>query len=216
MSLHSHAFFFTYPVEPTGYVVHSKYCGKREHQCGDDVVYIKTETKPFTQNANVSHFLEGHLSPLHSRLAKESRIFRKRFKIIVSSTLKKTCLKTLWRDGSLPIPLHLVFLNEKTLLFVIGFPCFVLNSVYTWCFFVSNCLSNVINNYIWLNIILMMIVVLFYALNNRGLVIFSSMRPLVASGEKPKAFFFFPLTEIMPSKFEYNSNCDNRRYKIRI
>ncbi len=29
------------------------------------------------------------------------------------------------------------------------------------------------------------------------------MRPLVASGEKPKAFF--PLTEIMPFKFEYNS-----------
>ncbi len=53
----------------------------------------------------------------------------------------------------------------------------------------------------------MMIVVLFYALNNRELVIFSSMCPLVASGEKPKAFF--PLTEIMPFKFEYNSNFDN-------
>ncbi len=51
------------------------------------------------------------------------------------------------------------------------------------------------------------IVVLFYALNNSELVIFSSMRPLVASGEKPKAFF--PLTEIMPFKFEYNSNFDN-------
>ncbi len=104
--------FLTYTVEPTGYVVHSKYYGKREHQCGDDVVYIKTETKPFTQNANVSHFLEGHLSLLHSRLAKVSRIFRKRFKIIVSSTLKKH-VSILWRDGSLPIPLHLVFLNEK-------------------------------------------------------------------------------------------------------
>ncbi len=43
------------------------------------------------------------------------------------------------------------------------------------------------------------IVVLFYALNNSELVIFSSMHPLVASGEKPKAFF--PLTEIMPFKF---------------
>ncbi len=74
--------------------------------------YVKTETKPFTQNANVSHFLEGHLSLLHSRLAKESRIFRKRFKIIVSSTLKKH-VSTLWRDGSLPIPLHVLFLNEK-------------------------------------------------------------------------------------------------------
>ncbi len=33
------------------------------------------------------------------------------------------------------------------------------------------------------------------------------MRPLVASGEKPKAFF--PLTEIMPFKFEYNLNIEN-------
>ncbi len=33
------------------------------------------------------------------------------------------------------------------------------------------------------------------------------MRPLVASGEKPKAFS--PLTEIMPFKFEYNSNINN-------
>ncbi len=49
--------------------------------------------------------------------------------------------------------------------------------------------------------------VLFYCLKNRGLVIFCSMRPLVASGEKPKAFF--PLNEIMPFKFEYNSNFDN-------
>ncbi len=41
-----------YPVEPTGCgAAHSKYCGKREHQCGDDVVYLKTETKPFTHNA---------------------------------------------------------------------------------------------------------------------------------------------------------------------
>ncbi len=51
------------------------------------------------------------------------------------------------------------------------------------------------------------IVVLFYALKNRGLVIFCSMRPLVGSGEKPKGFFH--LTEIMPFKFEYNSNFDN-------
>ncbi len=79
--------FLTYLVEPTGYVVHSKYCGKREHKFGDDV-YVKTETKLFTQNANLSHFLEGHLSALHSHLVKESRIFRKPFKIIVSSTLK--------------------------------------------------------------------------------------------------------------------------------
>ncbi len=51
------------------------------------------------------------------------------------------------------------------------------------------------------------VVVLFYALNKHALVIFCSMRPLVASGEKPKAFF--PLTEIMPFKFEYNLNFDN-------
>ncbi len=51
------------------------------------------------------------------------------------------------------------------------------------------------------------VVVLFYALKNRALVIFCSMRPLVASGEKPKTFF--PLTEIMPFKFEYNLNFDN-------
>ncbi len=77
MSLHLNAFFFAYPVEPNGCVVHSKYCGKREHQCGDDAVYVKTGTKPFTQNA---YFLEGHLSALHSRLAKVSWIFRKLFK----------------------------------------------------------------------------------------------------------------------------------------
>ncbi len=45
-----------------------KYCEKREHQCGDDVVvvvYVKSETKPFTQNAYLSHlFLEGRLSRL--------------------------------------------------------------------------------------------------------------------------------------------------------
>ncbi len=47
----------------------------------------------------------------------------------------------------------------------------------------------------------------FIALKNRALVIFCSKRPLVASGEKPKAFF--SLTEIMAFKFEYNSNIDN-------
>ncbi len=51
------------------------------------------------------------------------------------------------------------------------------------------------------------IVVLFYALNNSELVIFCSVCPLVASGEKTIAFL--PLTEIMPFKFKYNSNFDN-------
>ncbi len=40
------------------------------------------------KNAYFAHFLDGHRSLLHSRLAKESWIFRKPFKIIVSSTLK--------------------------------------------------------------------------------------------------------------------------------
>ncbi len=66
-----------YPVEPTGYVVHLKYCGYREHQCGDDVVYVKA----FHTERIFCTFLEGHQSLLDSRLAKESRIFRKPFKI---------------------------------------------------------------------------------------------------------------------------------------
>ncbi len=51
------------------------------------------------------------------------------------------------------------------------------------------------------------IVMLFYALKNRALVIFCSMRPLVASGEKPTGFF--SLTEIMPFKLEYNPSFDH-------
>ncbi len=105
--------FLAYPVEPNGHVVHSKYCGKTEHQCGDDVVYDKPGTKSFTQNAYFEHFLERHLSALHSRIAKESQIFRKPFKISSKFNFEKTRLKTLWRDGSLPIPLHLMFINEK-------------------------------------------------------------------------------------------------------
>ncbi len=37
--------------------------------------------------------------------------------------------------------------------------------------------------------------------------IFCSIRPLVAAGEKPKLLFF--LTEFMSFKLEYNSNLDN-------
>ncbi len=107
--------FLTYPVKPTGYVVHSKYCGKREHQSGD-VVYVKTETKPFAQNVNVSYFLEGHLSLLHSRLAKESRIFRKRFKIIVSSTLKKHVSQLYGGTGLSPFHCISVFKWKKVTL----------------------------------------------------------------------------------------------------
>ncbi len=48
-------------VEPTGCsaAAHSKYCGKTDHQCGEDVVYVKTGTKPFTQN---SYLLETSIS----------------------------------------------------------------------------------------------------------------------------------------------------------
>ncbi len=49
--------------------------------CGDDAVYLKTETKPFTQNAYLLHFLEGHLSSLHSRLTQESQSHVKFMKV---------------------------------------------------------------------------------------------------------------------------------------
>ncbi len=51
------------------------------------------------------------------------------------------------------------------------------------------------------------IVVLFYALKNRGLVIFLLDAP--SCGLKREAKSFFPLTEIMPFKFKYNLNFDN-------
>ncbi len=80
-------FFLAWLAESTRCgAAHSNYCGKRKHQCGKDVVYLKTETKPFTQNAYLLHFLEGHLSSLHSCLTQESP---KPCKIHVSSTFKK-------------------------------------------------------------------------------------------------------------------------------
>ncbi len=135
--------FLVYPVEPIGYVVHSKYCIKREHQY-EHYVYVKTETKPLKQNTYFVNFLEGHLSALHSPHLKKIWIFRKPFKIIVSSTLKKH-VSTLWRDGSLPISLHLMFLNEKvTLLFVIWFSVLCIKLCIYIMLFVSNSLSNLI------------------------------------------------------------------------
>ncbi len=119
------------PVEHTGYIVHLKYCVRREHQCGG--VCVKTGTKLFTQNAYLSHFLEGHLSALHSRLAKESWIFRRPFKMIVRSTLKKHVSKRYGGTGLSHSTVTHVFKWKVTLLFVIGFPCFVLNCVYAWC-----------------------------------------------------------------------------------
>ncbi len=77
--------------------------------------------------------------------------------------------------------------------------------------FVSNCLNNVFN-YIWFLNIIVFIMRFFqdshvlFPLKKRALVIFCSMSPLVASGEKPKAP---PPTGIMHIKFEYNSNIDH-------
>ncbi len=52
--------FLACPVEPTRCgAAHSKYCRRREHQCGEDVVYLKSETKPFTQNAYLWAFSRG-------------------------------------------------------------------------------------------------------------------------------------------------------------
>ncbi len=73
VSLHFNAFFLASPGEPTRCgAAHSKYCGKREDQCGKDIAYLKTEIKPFTQNAYLLYFLEGRLSLLHSHLTQES------------------------------------------------------------------------------------------------------------------------------------------------
>ncbi len=118
-----------YAVEPTRCAVHLKYCGKTEYRCGDDVVYIKTGTKPFTQNAYLSHVLKGHLSALHS-----CQIFRKPFKIILSSTLKKHASR-LYGGTGLSSFHCIMILNEKvTLIFVIGFLCFELHCVYMMLF----------------------------------------------------------------------------------
>ncbi len=42
-----------YPVEPTGYVVHLKYFGKREHLCREYVVYVKTGTRGVRYGKNI-------------------------------------------------------------------------------------------------------------------------------------------------------------------
>ncbi len=47
-----------------------------------EILFVKTETKPFTKNAYFARFLEGHLSALHSLLGKESRIIRKPLKLL--------------------------------------------------------------------------------------------------------------------------------------
>ncbi len=85
-------------------VVYSKYCRKKNIDA-KILFYVKTETKAFTQNA--------YLSRLHSRLGQESRMFRKPRQINVSSTYKKHVSRLY---AIFPIPLHLMFLNEKSTL----------------------------------------------------------------------------------------------------
>ncbi len=83
---HFNAFFFLSLSSWTHSMgaAHSKYSVKREHQCGEDVVYLKTENKPFTQNAFLLHFLEGYLSSGVAHKRAQSHV-----NLIVSSTLKQ-------------------------------------------------------------------------------------------------------------------------------
>ncbi len=92
-------------------------------------IWKDTETKPFNTERLFRTFSRG-TSPLHSSLAKERRIFKKPFKIIVSSTLKKHVSKMYERAFLYSTASHI----KKHLLFIIGFLCFVLNCVQTWCF----------------------------------------------------------------------------------
>ncbi len=80
-------FFFFLPVQlnPLDAVLHIPNIVEKE-KINVKIVYLKTETKPFTQNAYVLHFLEGHLSSLRSCLTQESP---NPHKIHVSSTFKK-------------------------------------------------------------------------------------------------------------------------------
>ncbi len=64
VSLHFNAFLAS-QVKPTAY---STYYRKREHH--HNVVYVKTEPKPFTLNTYLWHFL----SALHSRLTQEMHV----------------------------------------------------------------------------------------------------------------------------------------------
>ncbi len=71
--------FLAYPVEPTGCsAAHSKYCGKREHQCRKMLFTSKLEPSC----SHRTHFLERPLSPLHSRLAQESQCLESHVKLI--------------------------------------------------------------------------------------------------------------------------------------
>ncbi len=60
----------SFSLNPLDAVLHIKNIAEKENiNCGEDVVYLKTETKPFTQNAYLLHYL----SSLHSRLTQEPK-----------------------------------------------------------------------------------------------------------------------------------------------
>ncbi len=82
VSLHFNAFFLPVQLNPFDAVLHIQNIAQKENINVEKMLF-KTETKPFTQNAYVWHFLEGHLLSLHSRLKQESP---KTCQIHVSST----------------------------------------------------------------------------------------------------------------------------------
>ncbi len=64
VSLHFNAF------SPLDAVLHIQNIAEKEKI---NVDYLKTETKPFSHNTYLLHFLEGPLSSLHSRLTQEPK-----------------------------------------------------------------------------------------------------------------------------------------------
>ncbi len=74
VSLHFNAFFLACRVEPTRCAVLyiQNIAETRISMWRRTLFTSKTETKPFTQNAYLLHFLEGHFSVLRSRLTQES------------------------------------------------------------------------------------------------------------------------------------------------
>ncbi len=93
-------FFYPIKLNPLDTLFIQNTAEKGKNLNGD--VHVKTETKLFIPNAYFAHFLDGHLTALNSHLAQDNQIFRKPFKIIASSTLKKK-LKNSWRDGLSPL-----------------------------------------------------------------------------------------------------------------
>ncbi len=84
-------FFYPIKLNPLDTLFIQNTAEKGKNLNGD--VHVKTETKLFIPNAYFAHFLDGHLTALNSHLAQDNQIFRKPFKIIASSTLKKKTQK---------------------------------------------------------------------------------------------------------------------------